>query len=512
MTLFLITLLPFIVLFVLLIGFRRPAYEAAPIAYLVTLGIGLGVWQISGIVIGASLLDTVVVFIEVLLIVTVALLVLNVMIETNALETIKKSMSSVTSDERVMAMLLAWGLVGFVEGIAGFGTPAVLAAPVLVHFGFRPIKAVAISLIGNSTAVPFGAAGTPVVIGISGLGLSDESVAEAVYQSALIHAVFSVFITCFIAWLVVAGQDKGRFREFVPFAVFSALSFSIPYLAVAYFVGPELPAIVGGISAMIAITYGAQRRFLLPSKSKSDDRKDAATGSMLQSLAPFAVMAVALIISRTIPLVRETLQNMTISFGEFQGVELRQEFSPLYTPYFYLALALVAALLIFRVKRPTFLKAVHATYKKVRVASVVLFFIIALTQLLLLSELNQADLPSMPQVLGTGFTDGLGELFVVFSAFLGALGAFMTGSATVSTLLFAGLQLDASEALTTSTGSLLALQLVGAGAGNMISLSNIAMATGAVGLAANEGEVIRKTIVPAVVVCLFAGVIVYFLN
>lgn len=511
MSLFWITLLPFAVLFVLLIGFRRPAYEAAPIAYVVALGIALGVWQISGAVIGASLLDALIVFIEVLLIVAVALLVLNVMIETGAFETIKTSMSSVTSDDRVMAMLLAWGLVGFIEGIAGFGTPAVLAAPVLVHFGFRPIKAVTISLIGNSTAVPFGAAGTPVVIGLSGLGLSEEVVAEAVFLSALIHAVLSVFITCFIAYLVTAGEKKGRFREFVPFATFSALSFSIPYLAVAYFVGPELPAIVGGISALIAITYAAQRRFLLPSGQKGDESEEAATGSILRSLTPFAVMAVALIISRTIPLVRETLQNLTLSFGEFRGVKLEQEFSPLYTPYFYLGLALLTALLVFRVKGTTFRKAAHATYRKVRVASVVLLFIIALTQLLLLSEFNQADLPSMPEVLGTGFTEGLGELFVVFSAFLGALGAFMTGSATVSTLLFASLQTDASAALAASTGSLLGLQLVGAGVGNMISLSNIAMAAGAVGLAANEGEIIRKTIIPPVVVCLTAGLLIYCL-
>ena len=95
-----------------------------------------------------------------------------------------------------MAMLLAWGLVGFIEGIAGFGTPAVLAAPILVHFGFSPIKAVTISLIGNSTAVPFGAAGTLVVIGLSGLGLAKETVAQAVFQTAWIQALLSMFITC----------------------------------------------------------------------------------------------------------------------------------------------------------------------------------------------------------------------------------------------------------------------------------------------------------------------------
>lgn len=509
MPLFMLTLLPFVVLFVLLIGFRRPAYEAAPIAYFVTLGIAAGVWQMSGDVISASLLDTLVVFVEVLLIVTTALLVLNIMIETGALETIKSSMSAVTSDDRVMAMLLSWGLVGFIEGIAGFGTPAVLAAPILVHFGFSPIKAVTICLIGNSTAVPFGAAGTPVVIGLAGLGLSDDVMAQAVFQSALIHAVLSIFITCFITYLVTADDKKGSFIEFIPFATFSAISFSVPYLATAYFVGPELPAIIGGISAIVGITYAAQCRFLIPSSQDQNEGNKPITGSILRSLLPFTVMSIALVISRLIPVVRETLQNVTYSFGHFHGVELKQAFTPLYTPYFYLGLAFITAIVVFNVRHKTFKKAVDTTYRKVRVASVVLLFIIALTQLLLMSENNQADLPSMPQVLGTGLTDGLGELFIIFTAFLGALGAFMTGSATVSMLLFAGLQTDASEALSASTGSLLGLQLVGAGVGNMISLSNIAMAAGAVGLSANEGKVIQKTIIPVFVVCLTAGLLSY---
>ncbi len=511
MALFLVTLLPFVVLFVLLIALRRPAYEAAPISYALTVAIAFGVWQISGTVFVASLLDALVVFAEVLLIVAVALLVLNVMIETGALDTIKTSMARVTSDDRVLAMLLAWGLVGFVEGIAGFGTPAVLAAPVLVHFGFSLTKAVAISLIGNSTAVPFGAAGTPVVIGFRGLDLPEDVVASAVFQAAAVHAGMAILVTCFIAYLVTMGSEKGRFREFVPFAVFSALSFSLPYLAIAYFVGPELPAIVGGASAILAISLAASHGFLLPSSGISTDRgpeeKKGAPSGIMRSFAPFAVMALALIVSRTVPGLRETLQDVTLSFGEFRGLELDQELSPLYTPYFYLALALITALLVFNVTRATLREAAAATYRRLRLASIVLIFIIALTQLLLWSEVNEAGLPSIPEVLGQGFADRLGGAFVIFSPFLGAIGSFMTGSATVANLLFAGLQADSAEALDAPVASFLALQLVGAGVGNMISLSNIAMAAGAVGLEAREGRVMRLTGIPVIVICLAAGLL-----
>jgi lactate permease len=510
MGLFSITLLPFVVLFVLLIPFRRPAYEAAPIAYLVTVAIAVGVWQVSGIVVAASLLNTLIVFVEVLLIITLALLVLNVMIETGTLDTIKTAIANVTADERVLAMLLAWGLVCFIEGIAGFGTPAVLAAPVLVYFGLTPLKAVTISLIGNSTAVPFGAAGTPVIIGFAGLDLSDQDVASAVFQTAAVHGVMSVFITCFIAYVVTRGEEKGRFREFVPFAIFSALAFSVPYVLIAYFVGPELPSIIGGIVALVAIAYAAHTGFLLRPDRRMPEAATVSLGGMMKSFAPFGVMAVALIVSRTMPQVRETLQDLTISFGEFRGVDLDQDISPLYTPYFYLALALLTAILLFKVSRNTFAQAAVATYQRVRLASIVLVFIIAITQLLLVSEMNQADIPSMPQVLGSGFASVLGSGFIVFSAFLGALGSFMTGSATVSNLLFAGLQVDAARALETSAASFLALQLIGAGIGNMISLHNIAMAAGAAGLEAKEGQVIKETTIPVVVVCLTAGVVLLF--
>lgn len=503
--LFGLSLLPFIVLFVLLVAFRRPAWQAAPVAYAVTVVLALTVWRVSGAVLVVSVFNALIVFVEVLLIVTLALLLLNVMIETGTLDTIQNALANITSDPRVLAMLLAWGLVCFIEGIAGFGTPAVLAAPTLVYFGVPPLKAVVISLIGNSTAVPFGAAGTPVIIGFAGLGLSAEVTAQTVFRAAAVHGGASVVITCFLAYVVTRGEAKGRFRQFVPFAVFSALAFSVPYVLIAWLIGPELPSILGGIVALVAIATAAHRGFLLGPTEKPPSRAPVSFAALAKSFAPFLVMSVALIVSRTIPGVRQALREVTISFGAFRGIALEQDLAPFYTPYFYLALALLSAILLFRVRFGTLAKAAGATVRKVRLASVVLIFIIALTQLLLMSEMNPADLPSIPEVLGTGFASILGGGFVMFSAFLGAFGSFMTGSATVSNLLFAGLQFDAARTLAAPASSLLSLQLIGAGLGNMVSLHNIAMATGAAGVAAREGEIMRETIVPVVAVCLIAG-------
>ena len=351
MAYFWITLLPFAALFALLVPLRRPAYEAAPLAYLITLAIALLVWEVSGEVVAASLLDALVVFVEVLLIVSQALLVLNVTIETGHMDAIQSLIGSVSRDQRGLALLLGWGLVGFIEGIA---------------------------------------------------------------------------------------KSLGR---------------------VAY------------------------------------------------AFVPFAVMVIALILSRTVMPLREMLQSVSLSFDEFRGIELSQSMTPLYTPYFYFALALITALILFRVRRPVLGKAMVSTWRKLRAASVVLVFIIAMTQLLLLSEINAADLPSIPEVLGQGLARIFNDTYVLVSAFVGALGSFMTGSATVSNLLFGGLQVDTAKALSMAVPSLLALQLVGAAVGNMISLQNIAMAAGAAGLEAREGQVIRETVIPMLVVCLAVGLL-----
>lgn len=508
MMLFWLTLVPFVVLFALLVPLRRPAYEAAPVAYLATLVLAVAIWEVGGMVIVTSLLDASVVFVEVLLIIVFALLVLNVMIVTGHMNAIQQVIAGVSRDHRVLAMLLGWGLVGFVEGIAGFGTPAVLAAPLLVYFGMKPLKAVAIALIGNSTAVPFGAAGTPVIIGFAGLGLEEATLEEAVRQTAMIHAVLAIFITIFITWVATLGEAKGRFREFLPFATLSALAFGIPYLLVAWLIGPELPSIIGGVVAMAVIALAAHRGRFLPShQPRADSVEQAPIGRVLLAFVPFVVMALALSASRTIMPLREALQSVRWSPGDTLGIELGQSLSPLYTPYFYFALALITALILFRVSRASLGEAVVATWSKLRVAAIVLAFVIALTQLLLVSGQNAAGLPSMPQVLGQGLAELLGGTFVLLSAFLGALGSFMTGSATVSNLLFAQLQVDTADALAITLPSVLALQLIGAGVGNMISLHNIAMAAAAAGLQAREGQVIRETIIPVIVVCLGAGLL-----
>lgn len=349
-----------------------------------------------------------------------------------------------------------------------------------------------------------------MIIGLAGLGLEDEVVAEAVLLAAALHTIFALFITAFMVYIVTLDEEKGRFREFLPFAAFSALGFGIPYVLVAWLVGPELPAIVGGASAMVAIAYAAHHGFLLPDSARAEARERKPMSRVVYAFVPFAVMAVALVLSRTVMQLRETLQSVSLSLDGFRGVELSQSLTPLYTPYFYFGLALITALLLFRVRRQTLAKSVASTWQKLRVASVVLLFIIAMTQLLLLSGNNAADLPSIPEVLGQGLARVFNDTFVLVSAFVGALGSFMTGSATVSNLLFGGLQLDTARALSMAVPSILALQLVGAGVGNMISLQNIAMAAGAVGLEAREGQVIRETIIPMLVVCTAAGLLFLF--
>lgn len=514
---FWIAFVPFVVLFIWLIPLRRPAVEAAPLAFLAAVAAGIFAWQMPSSALAAALADTAVVYLEVMLIITFALLFLNLLVSTGKMKAVEVAIGGVSQDSRVIAMLIGWGLVSLIEGIAGFGTPALLAAPLLVLFGMAPFKAVIVALIGNSIAVPFGAAGTPVLIGLAGLGLDEATLTASVIRVAILLAVVSVFVTWFMTWVVTRGEERGRFREFLPFATFSALSFAVPYLLVAWLVGPEMPSIIGGAFAIGCIAFTARSGFLIARSNRAENlalvgSSQAKVSSSVWRAAAFAsvplvVLTVALLLSRTIMPIRQALLSVKIRPFEWFGLESGAALTPLYTPYAYFALALLTSILLFRARRAQVLSAASLTFGKIRSAAIVLVFVIALTQVFLKSGSNLAGLPSMPEVLAFGIATGLGESFILLSAFLGAFGSFMTGSATVSNLLFAQIQVDTGIALALSIPSAVALQMIGAAIGNMISLQNIAMATAAAGVETREGNIIKETIVPVVVIGAVAGIL-----
>ena len=158
---------PLVLAGVLLIGFRWPAKYAMPVVFLLTAIIGLSAWDMSLNRVIASSLQGLILTAAILWIIFGAILLLNTLKHSGGITAIRHGFAGITPDRRIQALIVAWLFGCFIEGASGFGTPAAIAAPLLVAIGFPAMAAVLMGMLVQSTPVSFGAVGTPIIIGIN---------------------------------------------------------------------------------------------------------------------------------------------------------------------------------------------------------------------------------------------------------------------------------------------------------------------------------------------------------
>ena len=187
-----LALLPILTVAVFLVILKWPASRAMPLSYAVSVVLALAVWQVPGIQVIAASINGLTVAFTLLYIIFGAILLLNTLQESGAIKTIRQGFTDISPDRRVQVIIIAWLFGAFIEGSAGFGTPAAVAVPLLVGLGFPGMAAVTAGMIIQSTPVSFGAAGTPILVGVS-TGLSaDPSIAE--YAARIGYTEWSDFL------------------------------------------------------------------------------------------------------------------------------------------------------------------------------------------------------------------------------------------------------------------------------------------------------------------------------
>ncbi len=160
-------LTPILAIFILLVLLRLPASKAMPLSLLITAILALLVWKVPFFHVAASILEGLIISLSILWILFGAILLLNTMTVAGAMERIRAMFFSISPDRRVQAIIVAWLFGAFIEGAAGFGTPAAITAPLMVALGFPPLAAVVLALTANSSPVTFGALGTTFQIGMT---------------------------------------------------------------------------------------------------------------------------------------------------------------------------------------------------------------------------------------------------------------------------------------------------------------------------------------------------------
>lgn len=529
---------PILLAMVLLVGFRVPARFAMPLVLLTTAAIAFGGWEMELTTIVASTIQGLFITADVLYIIFGALLLLSALKHSGGLANIRSSFETISADRRVQIIVIGWLFGSFIEGASGFGTPAAIVAPLLVALGFPGFAAVIVGLMVQSTAVTFGAIGTPVLIGLNG-GLSEgfTSAAEktaflldATAQIGVLHALIGTFMPLFMITItLVAFGKKGDWRKaftIAPFALFSGLAFTLPYLATARFLGPEFPSLLGALTGLVLVVSAARFRFLLPKDTWDFPQREtwpANWSGVIQvdevpsagrpmgtflAWSPYVIVSVLLILTRLPDLgIGAALSSLRIGWASILGTGVAASSTPLYLPGTILILAAATTLVLHRMPPAGFQKACSEALQTAMLAAFVLIFTIPMVRIYINSGINPQGLESMPVALASWTAEKVGLLWPAFSPSVGALGAFIAGSNTVSNLMFAEFQNSIATRLHLPNVLIVSLQAVGAAAGNMIAIHNVVAASAVVGFMGKEGSILRKTIIPTVYYLAAAGLL-----
>ena len=535
---------PILLAGILLIGLRWPASRAMPLVYLASVGIALFAWDMSFNRVLASSLQGLVVTVGLLWIIFGAILLLNTLKHSGAIMVIRAGFTTISPDRRIQAIIIAWLFGCFIEGASGFGTPAAIAAPLLVAVGFPAMAAVLMGMLVQSTPVSFGAVGTPIIVGINtgldtatiGAQLAANGSSWDAYlqlittQVASIHAIVGTFMPFIMVIMLVRffGKDRSwrAVFEVLPFALFAGLSVTIPYVLTGIFLGPEFPSLLGGLVGLAIVTTAARKGFLVP-KTTWDfaDRKDwpqewlgsiemkldeltARPMSSFRAWSPYLLVAVLLVVSRVFPEVTALFKSVAVNFGSMLGeADISAGIQPLYLPGGILVMVVLATFFLHRMQVKELGRAVKESSGVLLSAGFVLLFTVPMVRILINSGVNAADLPSMPILLARYVADTVGGIYPLFAPSIGALGAFLAGSNTVSNMMFSQFQFGVATNLGLSTALMVSIQAIGAAAGNMVAIHNVVAASATVGLLGREGATLRRTIWPTLYYVLMTGII-----
>ena len=538
---------PILLASILLVGLRWPARRAMPLVYLVSALIALYGWDMSFNRVMASTLQGLIVTLGLLWIIFGAILLLNTLKHSGGIAVIRAGFTTISPDPRIQAIIIAWLFGCFIEGASGFGTTAAIAAPLLVAIGFPAMAAVLMGMLVQSTPVSFGAVGTPIVVGIT-TGLDTAAISQQLTangssweaylqlitsQVAIIHAIVGTIMPLIMVIMLVRffGREKSwrAVFEVLPFALFAGLAMTIPYVLTGIWLGPEFPSLVGGLVGLAVVTTAARAGFLVPKNVWSfADRKDwpaewigtiemkldeltARPMGSFRAWLPYLLVGVILVISRVFPEVTALFKSISFGASDLLGeVGISAAVQPLYLPGGILVMVVLMTFFLHRMQLRDLGNAAKESGGVLLSAGFVLLFTVPMVRILINSGVNAADLPSMPIVMARYVADSVGGIYPLFAPAIGALGAFLAGSNTVSNMMFSQFQFGVASNLGLSTALVVAGQAIGAAAGNMIAIHNVVAASATVGLLGREGTTLRRTIWPTLYYVLATGLIALF--
>ena len=538
MSQFVLSILPILWLVIALCVLKMAGWKACGLAAVISAVVGIACFGMAPVnalsAVGEGVLNA---LWPICIVIIAALFVYNLTLETGAMERIKSMLSSVSSNRMVILLLIGFAFGNFMEGMAGFGTAVAIPAGILIAMGFDPVPTLIACLVINSTPTGFGSVGVPTttMMGITGI--------PAIAISGMI-AVMQFVITFAGPFVMVAIVGKGikAIKENLGIILLASLSFCLPQFVAAYFIGPELPDILGAVVSMICIVVvallhekksGAKEASVTGAATASGAGEASETGATtakatsgnkvagddslsnkasetagakftmkegLVAWSPFILIFVILLFtSSLIPVIHEPLATVKSTISVYTGKNSGSlTFYWLDCPGVKIILAGLIGGLIQGASIGTILKVFGKTLKDNMKTIFTICAVLATAKIMGYSGMISAIAVILVKVTG--------QFYPAISPFVGMIGGFVTGSGTSTTVLFGGLQTETATAIGVNKTWLASANIVGGGIGKMISPQNIAIGCAASGLGGQESKILNKTIPYAACYIIVAGI------
>jgi lactate permease len=506
---------PVFVLLLLIGILRKPAWMAALSGVGAALVVAIGIYGMpADLAVSSTLMGAAFGLLPIGWIVYWAVVLYRITLETGKFEIIKDSIGGLTKDRRLQAMLIAFAFGAFVEGAAGFGTPVAVAAAMLTGLGFSPFFAAGICLLANTAPVAFGSIGIPIVTLSGTTGLDQLTLSAWVGR---ICAPVSLFIPAYL--IMVMGGLRGL-KGVLPAAIVCGVCFASMQVLVSNFMGPLLVDIVAALTAIIGLVvllkvWQPKDNFVLVGEhAPVAAPQHHGIGPTLLAWSPYLLLVAFVLVWGYGPS-KAVLDTTNIVFpwpGLHNEITRMAPMVPQPAPYVAnytfnwlsaagsaCALATVASALVLRVSVGRYVGILGRVLKQMAFSLLTIACVLGLAYLM--------NYSGAVVTLGLAFA-ATGALFPFFSALVGWLGVFLTGSDTSANALFGNLQVVTANSLGFDPAIMAASNSSGGVMGKMISLQSLAVAVAATGMArSEEGKLFRFTIKHSIFLASVLGVI-----
>jgi len=516
--------LPILVLLVSLLGLKWSAPRAGAASFLVAALLALVWFGADSTLLAVSSAKGLSLSFFVLTIIWTSVLLYNVIDVVGGIKVIGSTMTRLVGDPLAQALVVGWAFSGFMQGVAGFGVPVAVVAPLLVLMGFRPVKAAAIVLVGHAWAVTFGSMGSSYYTIQLVTGIEGETIGP--HMAALF--ALPIILTGFAVAHITGGMPAVRRGTPAILVVGAAMAASV-WVAASIGV-PQLASIVPGLIGA-GFAWLVTKTPLLreaprpaaeqPPVSGGEDGAPAngqsKTGrgsrsplSFHLAFLPYYLLILFSVLSQ-IPAIKTAgadlfwgLDYPAMETAEGFAVEAKTAYAKIRllrhpAPLIILALGFsyVGYILSRKWRSGTFTEAGKRTYSQCTATSVGIGTMVMMALIMTDS--------GMTTLLGRAIAAGTGVVFPVFSPFIGVLGTFMTGSNTNSNVMFGALQLESADALGISAVTIASIQSIGGSLASSIAPAKVLVGTAIVGLSGRENEVMRRTIPYCIGIVLLVG-------